>query len=97
MKGLQMFLFVFTFTLAEQTTAQRDVCPPCCIPDNTSSTGCSCHHDGAKVYCRQDFVLLHFGFCMTYSSKTGATEFGACPYIAHYNSTHFGGIFFIQK
>ena len=90
-----MFLFIFTFTLTEQTTAQRDVCPPWFIPDNTSSTGCCCYQD-AMVYSCQDFVSLHFGFCMTYSNKTGATEFGACPYIAHYNSTHFGGIFFIQ-
>ena len=50
MKGLQMFLFIFMITLADQTTAQQDVCPPWFIPDNTSITECSCHQDGAKVY-----------------------------------------------
>ena len=89
MKGLQLFLFIFTFSVTEQTTAQRDVCPPWFIPDNTSITGYSCHQDGAKVQCGTDFVSLHFGFCMTYNNKTGGTEFGACPYIAHYNTTPF--------
>ena len=32
---------------------------------------------------------------MTYN-KTGATKFGACPYIAHYNTTHVDGFFKIQ-
>ena len=92
MKGLKLFLFIFTFGFTEQTTAQRDACPPWFILDNTSITGCSCHQNGAKVHCGTDFVSLHFGFCMTYSNKTGATEFGACPYIAHYSTTSFNGI-----
>ena len=96
MKGLQNFLFIFMFSFTEQTTAQRDVCPPWFIPDNTSITGCSCHQDGAKVYCGPGFVSLHLGFCMTYNNNTGATEFGACPYIAHYNTAHFNGILFNQ-
>ena len=96
MKGLQIFLFIFVFSFTEQTTAHRDVCPPWFIPDNTSITGCSCHHYTSKVNCGPDFVLLHFGFCMTYSNTTGATEFGACPYTVHCNTTHFNGILFIQ-
>ena len=83
--GVLIFLFSFT----EQTTAQQDVCPPWFIPDNTSSTGCSCHHDDVKVICGPDFPFLHFGFCMTYSNKTGATEYGPRPYIGHYNTTTY--------
>ena len=82
--GVLVFLFSFT----EQTIAQRDVCPPWFIADNTSITGCSCHKYVSKVNCGPDFPLLRFGFCMTYSNKTGVTEFGPCPYIAHYNTTH---------
>ena len=34
---------------------------------------------------------------MTYNNTTGVTEFGACPYIAHYNTTaHLYDVFFIQ-
>ena len=33
---------------------------------------------------------------MTHNSTTGATEFAACPYIAHYNTKPFNGILFIQ-
>ena len=84
--GVLVFLFSFT----EQTIAQRDVCPPWFIPDNTSITGCSCHEYDSKVYCGPDFPSLRFGFCMSYSNKTGVTEFGPCPYIAHYNTTHVG-------
>ena len=54
----------------------------------------------ANVYCGTDFPFLHFGFCMTYNSTTGATEYGACPYIAHYNTTtafdHVNSIFSCQ-
>ena len=96
MKANCFFLLILLISFTEQTTAQQDDCPPWFIPDNTSSSGCSCHQDGAKVYCGTDFVLLHFGFCMTYNNITGATEFGACPYIAHYNTTPFNGILFIQ-
>ena len=89
-------VLIFLFSFPEQTTAQRDVCPPWFIPDNTSSTGCSCHHYDANVYCGPDFSLLRFGFCMTYNNKTGVTEYGACPYIARYNTTHIAGDFYIQ-
>ena len=97
MKGLQNFLFIFMFSFTEQTTAQQDVCPPWFILDNTSITGCSCHQDGVNVYCGQDFSLLRFGYCMTYNSTTGVTEYGACPYIANYNTTTIVlGFFYIQ-
>ena len=81
---LGVLIFLFSFT--EQTIAQRDVCPPWFIPDNTSCTGCSCHRQNAKVYCGPNFPLLHYGFCMTYSNTTGVTEYGPCPYIAHYSN-----------
>ena len=93
--NLSFGVFIFMFSFTEQTTAQRDVCPPWFIPDNTSSTGCSCQHD-ANVYCGPDFPFLQFGFFMTYDKKTGATEYGACPYIARYNTTHIAGEFYIQ-
>ena len=54
------------------------------------------HHNDENVYCGSDFPLLHFGFCMTYNSTTGATGYGACPYIACYNTTHIAGDFYIQ-
>ena len=80
---------------------RTDYCPTRClpswfVPDNTSIIGCSCHEYDTKVYCGPNFTLLHFSFCMTYNSTTGATEFGACPYIAHYNTTRFHGVFYIQ-
>ena len=97
MKANCFFLLILLFCFTEQTTAQQDVCPPWFIPDNTSITGCSCHHDASKVTCGPDFPLLHFGFCMTYNNTTGATEFGACPYIAQYNTTTYvAGDFYIQ-
>ena len=79
-------VLIFLFSFLEQTIAQRDVCPPWFVPDNTSITGCSCHQEYAKVHCGQDFPLLHFGFCMTYNNTTGATEYGPCPYIGHYST-----------
>ena len=96
MKANCFFLLVL-FSFTEQTTARRDVCPPWFIPDSTSITGCSCHHDYVKVMCGPDFTLLHSGFCMTYNNATGVTEFGACPYIGHYNTTTIvQGFFYIQ-
>ena len=96
MKANCFFLLILLFSFIEQTTAQRDVCPPWFVHDNTSSTGCSCHEYNTKFYCGTDFVFLHFGFCMTYNSTTGATAFGACPYIAHYNTTRFHSLFYTQ-
>ena len=91
--GVLIFLLSFT----ERTIAQRDVCPPWFIIDSRSSTGCSCHHDNVKVICGPDFPLLNFGFCMSYDNTTGATEYGPCPYIGHYNTTTYSaGDFYIQ-
>ena len=81
--GVLIFLFSFT----EQTIARQDVCPPWFIPDNTSITKCSCHHNDVKVMCSPDFPLLQFSFCMTYNNTTGVTVYGACPYIGHYSNT----------
>ena len=92
--GALIFLLSFT----EQTTAQQDDCPPWFIPDNTSITGCSCHHtySDAKFYHGPDYLNLHFGYCMTYNDTTGATAYGACPYIAHYSNTTAHYSFYIQ-
>ena len=81
------FLLILLFSVTDQTTAQRDVCPPWFILDNTSSTGCSCHHSYAGVKCSSDFPLLQFGYCMTYNATTDTTEYGPCPYITRYNNT----------
>ena len=95
--SLLFSVLIFLFSFPQQTIAQRDVCPPWFIPDNTSSTGCSCYKYVSKVSCGPDFPSLPFGFCMTYNNTTEATGFGACPYIAHYNTTaHFYDVFFIQ-
>ena len=95
MKGLQIFLFIFMFSFTEQTTAQGDDCPPWFIPDNTSITGYFCFEHDTKVNCSPDFTSLQYGFCMTYNRKTGATEYGPCPYIAHYNTTAYIDVFHI--
>ena len=85
MKALCFALLIPLFSI-KQTTAQQDVCPPWFIPDNTSSTGCSCQGLDEVIKCGLDFPLLHLGFCMTYNSTTEATAFGPCPYIAQYIS-----------
>ena len=84
---LSSFLVILLSSFTEQTTTRRDVCPPWFIPDNRSSTGCSCSDSYQVVKCGSDFPLLQFGYCMTYNSTTGATEYGPCPYIGHYNNT----------
>ena len=90
-------VLIFLFSFQQQIIAQRDVCPPGFIVDNTSSTGCSCLKHVSKVSYGHDFSLLAFGFCMTYNNTTGVTEFGDCPYIAHYNTTTtLGDVLFIQ-
>ena len=88
---LPFLLFMFT----EQTTALQN-CPSWFVPDNSSSTGCSCQSYFTEVKCGPDFPLLHFGYCMTYNSATETTEFGPCPYIARYNTTTVDHIFYIQ-
>ena len=97
MKGIQFLLLVFSFT--EQTAAQCDVCPPWFIPDNgTSKTGRSCYNYGRDVKCvlNSDSPFLQLGNCMTYNNATNTTEYGACPYIAHYNITYMDNGFYIQ-
>ena len=93
MKETELFLLILLFSFTEQTTT----CPPGFIPDNTSSTGCSCHHLYAGVKCSSDFPLLHFGYCMTYNTTTDTTEYGPCPYITRYNNTTVvDHVFYIQ-
>ena len=89
--SLLLLLLIFT----EHTTA-RDVCPPWFIPDNTSSTGCSCSDSTPEVKCGKDFSLMHFGICITYNSAIELTEYGHCPYIAHYNTTSDDNDLYIQ-
>ena len=96
MKAKWHFLFIFLFTLTEQSTAQQDICPPWFVSDNRSSTGCSCHSIYPDVRCGSDYPLLHLGNCMTYNSETKVTAVGPCPYIAHYNTTSVDYVFYIQ-
>ena len=56
-----LLLLLLNFT--EQATAQ-DVCPPWFIPDDTSSTGCSCFSSAPEVKCGKRFSLMHFGIIM---------------------------------
>ena len=92
MKATELFLLILLFSFTEQTTT----CPPWFIPDNTSSTGCSCHDSGTAVKCSSEFPLLYFGYCMTYNTSTETTEFGPCPYITHYNTTIVDDVIHIQ-
>ena len=85
MKVNCFFLLMLLFCFSEQTTAEWDICPPWFIPDNTSITGCSCHHYSTNVMCGPDFPFLYLGSCMTYNNTSGATVFGTCSYIRHYN------------
>ena len=95
MKPIEIVLFLILIN-TEQTTAQRDVCPPWLILDNGSSTGCSCHRSYPAVKCGSDSPLLQFGFCMTYDNSTETTEYGPCPYIAHYNTTSVDYVFYLH-
>ena len=89
-------LLILLFCFPEQTTAEQKVCPPWFTPDNRSLTGWYQFQYTSEVMCSPDFLLLRFGYCMTYNNTTGATEHGACPYIGHYNTTRIEGIFYIQ-
>ena len=99
MKENWFFLLILLFSFTAQTTAQ-DVCPPWFVLDNTSKTGCSCHDsypDQVRCTCGSDFPLLHLGLCMTYNNSTEITEYGPCPYIAHYsNIISVDYVFYIQ-
>ena len=90
------FLLILLFCFPEQTTAEQEVYPSWFTPDNRSITGLYCYLYGSKVMCGSDFLLLRFGYCMTYDTTTGAIEHGACPYIGHYNTTQIEDIFYIQ-
>ena len=95
--NLSAVLLFTLFSFTEQTAAQQDGCPPWFIPDNTSSTGCSCYDSYREVKCGLNFTLLHPGYCMTYSSTNETTVYGPCPYIGYYNTTTFvDGFFYIQ-
>ena len=86
MKASWCFLVVLLLSFTEQTTAQRDVCPPWFVPDNRSCTGCSCNSPVAEVKCGMNFTLLRFGYCMSYNISTETTEHVPSPYIARYNT-----------
>jgi len=47
------------------------------------------HRSFDNVKCGSDFTLLHFGYCMTYNSTNGNTEYGKCPYIADYTTKDY--------
>ena len=95
--NLTAFLLFALFSFTEQTTAQRDVCPPWFIPDNRSCTGCSCYDSYREVKCNVNVTLLYPGYCMTYNSTNEITEYGPCPYIGHYNTTIIlHGFFYVQ-
>ena len=96
MKALKFFLLILLFCFTEQTIAQQDVCPIWFVPDNRSTSGCSCHSSLNEIKCGLDSPLLHFGFCMTYNSSTKTIEYGRCPYIAQYNTTNVDYMFYIQ-
>ena len=86
MKTMQFFLFILLCSYTQQaTTVQQSVCLHWFVHDNRLSTGCSCYN-AASVRCDSHFSSLEFGYCMTYDNATGATEYGPCPYIAHYNT-----------
>ena len=96
MKANCFFLLILLFCFTEQTPAQQVVCPPWFNSDNRSTTGHSWHQYSTKVYCGPDFLSLRFGICMTYNNTTGVTEFGACPYSGHYNTTHVVRVCYIR-
>ena len=87
MKAIQNFIFIFLFSLTEQTTAEQDVCPPWF--NNTSSIR-------SIVRCDSDSVFLLLGQCMTYNSTKDITEVGPCQYIQHLNTTSLDQLLYIQ-
>ena len=99
MKAVEILLLILqlSFLNLEQITAQQeDACPPWFVPDNKSTTGCSCNNSYNEVVCGSHSALLQLGFCMTYNSKTKTAEYGPCPYIAHYETVSKDYIFYIQ-
>ena len=98
MNAVEIFLLVslLSFVKLEQTTAQQDVCPPWFIPDNRSSTGCSCRTSYDEVACGPHSALLKLGFCMTYNYTTETAEYGPYPYITHYKTVSVDYVLYIQ-
>ena len=97
MRAVEIFLLVLlSFVKLEQTTAQQDVCPPWFVPDNSSSTGCSCHTSYDEVACGSHSALLKLGFCMTYNYTTKTAEYGPCPYITHYKTVSVDYVLYVQ-
>ena len=96
MKTIWSFLLILLFSFTGETAVLKYICPTWFLPDNTSSTGCSCHGSHLEVKCGSDFPLLHFGFCMTYNGTTETTGFGPCPYVAHYNTALVDNVFYIK-
>ena len=90
------FLLILLFTLTKQTTTYQIACPPWFIPDNRSTTGCSCYDSHPAVRCGSDFPLLRLGYCMTYNTSAESTEYGPCPYITRYNTTTIADHIHIQ-
>ena len=87
----ETYTLIPLFSFMILTTAQKEVCPPWFVPDNRTSTGCSCHHkERTEVNCNSTSTSLNFGYCMTYNSSYGLNELGKCPFIAHYitDNTH---------
>ena len=88
MKAIWFYLLIPRLGFIMLTTAQQNVCPPWSFPDSRSATGCSCYHaEREEIHCTSNSTLLQFGYCMTYNSSNGLSEFGKCPYIAHYAAT----------
>jgi len=55
MKAIWSYLLVLVFLFITQTcTAKQDVCPPWFIPDNSSSTWCSCRSSKEVIKCGTD-------------------------------------------
>ena len=48
-----------------------------------------------RVVCPSSQIIF-FGRCLTHEIITGITEYGPCPYIAHYNTTTLYNLFYIQ-
>jgi len=93
MKVICCFLFLLLPSFTEQRTAA--VCPPWFIPDNSSTTGCTCHNTAA-IKCWKNSPLLQFGYCITYNNANETTEDGACPYIARYRTIAVDHVLYIQ-
>ena len=67
------------------TVATQDDCHPWSFPDAGNSTRCVCSSvEADAVKCSEGTTLLSTSHCMTYSSTTGDTEVGPCPYVSQH-------------